>query len=216
MERATARRDVDEEVAEPDRLGSPLTGLQLTLEAGLEQENDGRLRPVPAEALTTTQRLHLTVEEALRPARPQDTPRAATGQVAVAQLMRETEERWHGLFAADGRRLEYGGRQVPTDVRVPGGPVSEILGVLLERLFDRGQSGDVQSTGIGLALARDLAVTIGGRLFLTSNARPPSPCSSRPAGTAISPPRRQPNKGTASEERLQLCGLRFHDVPSVT
>ena len=123
----------------------------------------------------------------------------------MTRLLQETQERWHGLFADDGRRLECGTREMPADVRVPGGPVSEILGVLLDnarthgrgttrvavrdlddalafdvsdegtlqgesmQLFDRGETGDGRGTGIGLALARDLAVSIGGRLFLTSD-----------------------------------------------
>ncbi|WP_372462109.1 ATP-binding protein [Streptomyces endocoffeicus] len=37
------------------------------------------------------------------------------------------------------------------------------------QLFDRGQTSDGRGTGIGLALARDLAVSMGGRLFLTSD-----------------------------------------------
>ncbi|MER5520688.1 histidine kinase dimerization/phospho-acceptor domain-containing protein [Streptomyces sp. NPDC002763] len=45
---------------------TPLTGLQLALEAGLAQDDDARLRPVLTEALATTQRLHRTVEELLR------------------------------------------------------------------------------------------------------------------------------------------------------
>lgn len=48
------------------QLGTPLAGLQLTLESGLEQDDDARLRPVLAEALVTTRRLHDTVEEVLR------------------------------------------------------------------------------------------------------------------------------------------------------
>lgn len=37
------------------------------------------------------------------------------------------------------------------------------------RLFDRGHSGgDTVGTGIGLALARDLAASLGGRLLLTN------------------------------------------------
>jgi signal transduction histidine kinase len=188
------------------QLRTPLTGLRLALEAGLEQDDPARLRAVVTEALTSTERLHRTVEEVLRLSRTQDSPRLAIGQVPVTRLLRETEERWHGLFAADGRRLEYGTREVPPDVRVPGGPVSEILGVLLDnarthgrgttrvvvrdlddalafdvrdegavegesaRIFDRGQSGAGHGTGIGLALARDLAVSIGGRLSLTNRA----------------------------------------------
>ncbi|MFD8810974.1 histidine kinase dimerization/phospho-acceptor domain-containing protein [Streptomyces sp. NPDC059627] len=186
------------------QLRTPLTGLQLTLEAGLAQDDDARLRPVLAEALATTERLHHTVEEVLRLSRSGKTARPAAGTISVRQLLRETEERWHGLFAQDGRRLECAGEDAPADVRVPGASVSEVLGVLLDnarvhgrgtvqvavrdledalaldvsdegavtgepsRLFDRGRTGNGHGTGIGLALARDLAVSLGGRLSLTS------------------------------------------------
>ncbi|WP_316772648.1 HAMP domain-containing sensor histidine kinase [Streptomyces sasae] len=186
------------------QLRTPLTGLQLALEAGLAQDDDARLRPVLAEALATTQRLHRTVDEVLRLSRSRETARTTAGTIAVRQLLRETEERWHGVFAQDGRRLECAGQDAPADVRVPGGSVSEVLGILLDnarvhgrgtvrvavrdledalaldvsdegavtgepsRLFDRGRTGDVHGTGIGLALARDLAVSLGGRLSLTS------------------------------------------------
>ncbi|MFL5996521.1 MAG: sensor histidine kinase [Streptomyces sp.] len=185
------------------QLRTPLTGLQLTLEAGLAQD-DARLRPVLAEALATTHRLHHTVEEVLRLSRASEVSRSAAGKIAVGQLLRDVEERWHGLFARNGRRLECAARDTPTDALVPGAPVSEVLGILLDnarvhgrgtvrvtvrdledalafdvsdegavagepaRLFDRGHTGGGQGLGIGLALARDLAVSLGGRLALNS------------------------------------------------
>ncbi|MFE5190096.1 sensor histidine kinase [Streptomyces sp. NPDC056628] len=189
------------------QLRTPLTGLQLALEAGLAQDDDAGLRPVLAEALATTHRLHHTVEEVLRLSGAGKVSPSAAGKIAVGQLLRDAEERWHGLFARDGRRLECAARDTPADVLVPGAPVSEVLGILLDnarvhgrgtvrvtvrdledalafdvrdegavagepaRLFDRGHTGDGPGVGIGLALARDLAVSLGGRISLTS-ARP--------------------------------------------
>ncbi|MFI6253981.1 sensor histidine kinase [Streptomyces sp. NPDC051016] len=114
------------------QLRTPLTGLQLALEAGLAQEDDARLRPVLTEALATTQRLHHTVEEVLRLSRSGEAPRPTAGTTEVRQLLRETEERWHGLFAQDGRRLECAVRDAPAGARIPGAPVSEVLGILLD------------------------------------------------------------------------------------
>ncbi|TCR19521.1 signal transduction histidine kinase [Streptomyces sp. BK205] len=189
------------------QLRTPLTGLQLALEAGLAQDDDAGLRPVLTEALATTHRLHHTVEEVLRLSGAAKVSPSAAGKIAVGQLLRDAVERWHGPFARDGRRLECTARDTPTDVRIPGAPVSEVLGILLDnarvhgrgtvrvtvrdledalafdvsdegavegepaRLFDRGHTEGGPGVGIGLALARDLAVSLGGRISLTS-ARP--------------------------------------------
>ncbi|MFJ9817704.1 ATP-binding protein [Streptomyces sp. NPDC101151] len=188
------------------QLRTPLTGLQLTLEAGLSQADDRQLRPVLEEALAGTRRLHLTVEEVLRLAGSPHPMHPRTLDRPLAEVLAETEVLWHGLFAENGRRLQYAVQDVPADVRVPGTALSEILGVLLDnarvhgrgsvrvsvrdlegavaidvvdegalgiepaRLFARGHTGDaISGTGIGLALARDLADSLGGRLFLASS-----------------------------------------------
>ncbi|MEU8488876.1 HAMP domain-containing sensor histidine kinase [Streptomyces sp. NPDC048641] len=186
------------------QLRTPLTGLQLTLESGLDQ-SDAQLRPVLEEALTSARRLHHTVEEVLRLAGSPEPAHRAVPDRLVTQLLQETEQRWHGLFARDGRRLDFAVQDAPADVRVPGGPVAEILGVLLDNarahghgsvrasvrdlddalafdvsdegtlgiepalLFDRGHTGAGNGgTGIGLALARDLAASLGGRVVVSS------------------------------------------------
>lgn len=112
------------------QLRTPLTGLQLTLEAGLAQD-DARLRPALEEALDATRRLHDTVEEVLRLAGSSGPPGTVVPDRSVVHLLAETDARWHGLFAQDGRRLDCGVQDIPADVLVPGGPVAEILGVLL-------------------------------------------------------------------------------------
>ncbi|MEU6519986.1 HAMP domain-containing sensor histidine kinase [Streptomyces sp. NPDC046978] len=186
------------------QLRTPIAGLQLALEEGLRHD-DTRLRPAMTEALATTLRLHHTVEELLRLSRPRDRAPTSAGTMPAAALVREVRERWHGLFALDGRRLECDVGEVPSDVRVAGRPVTEVLGILLDnarvhgqgtvevmvrdledalafdvsdegriegeasRLFDRGHTESGSGTGIGLALARDLAAAVGGRLSLTSN-----------------------------------------------
>ncbi|MFF9128262.1 histidine kinase dimerization/phospho-acceptor domain-containing protein [Streptomyces sp. NPDC014889] len=185
------------------QLRTPLTGLQLILEAGLAQEET---RPALQEALAATRRLHETVEDVLRLARSARPPRPPAPDRPLGELVAQTEGRWHGLFARDGRRLDFAAENVPDDIRVPGGSVTEILHVLLDnarvhghgtvrvtvrdlddalafdvadegtvdgdgtRLFERGLSSDSAGTGIGLALARDLTVSLGGRLVLAGGA----------------------------------------------
>ncbi|MGW5129083.1 HAMP domain-containing sensor histidine kinase [Streptomyces sp. NPDC004069] len=118
------------------QLRTPLTGLQLTLEAGLAQ-NDAR--PALEEALAATRRLHETVEEVLRLSSSAGLPRRTALDRPVGELLARAEKRWHALLAKDGRRLEFAVQDVPDDVHIPGGPVTEILGVLLDNARAHGR-----------------------------------------------------------------------------
>ncbi|MFC9925985.1 histidine kinase dimerization/phospho-acceptor domain-containing protein [Streptomyces sp. NPDC127190] len=132
------RRERDFTSNASHQLRTPLTGLQLTLEAGLEQRDDARLRPLVEEALATTRRLHDTVEEVLRLSGSRSLPRPHPADRPLADLLTASEERWHGAFADAGRRLEYLRGDVPGDVAVPGGPLTEILDVLLDNALAHG------------------------------------------------------------------------------
>ncbi|MET7854600.1 sensor histidine kinase [Streptomyces avermitilis] len=193
------RRERDFTANASHQLRTPLTGLRLILETGLAKDD---ARPALREALDATQRLDHTIDELLRLARADGMPRSPLPDRSVPELLQKTEERWHGLFAHDGRRLELAGGLEADDVRVPGAAVEEILGVLLDNarvhgrgtvrltvrdlgealafdvadegrlaghpahLFERGRSAGGGS-GIGLALARDLATRLEGRLSVT-------------------------------------------------
>ncbi|MFJ9539152.1 sensor histidine kinase [Streptomyces sp. NPDC101225] len=140
------------------RLRSPLTGPQLTLESGLDQED---ARPALEEALEATRRLHETVEEVLRLSRTAGLRRATPPDRPVRELLARTEERWHGLPARDGRRLRLAVQDVPDDARVPGGPVAEILEVLLDNAYVH-ERGTVSVTVRDLQDAFALDVTDEG------------------------------------------------------
>ncbi|MEV6019960.1 MULTISPECIES: HAMP domain-containing sensor histidine kinase [unclassified Streptomyces] len=139
------------------QLRTPLAGLQLALEAGLGQDDATRLRPVVSEALATTQRLHRTVEELLRLSRSHGWAPSSAAHVPAHQLIEDTVERWHGHFAREGRRLVSSADDVPADVRVPSGPVSEVLGILLDnaRVHGRG-TVRIRARDLGGALAFDV------------------------------------------------------------
>ncbi|MEU6994936.1 HAMP domain-containing sensor histidine kinase [Streptomyces sp. NPDC046465] len=152
------RRERDFTANASHQLRTPLTGLQLILESALEQSAP-RQRRALGDALAATQRLHHTVDEVLRLAASGRRTGAATApDWPLSRLLRETEERWHGLFADDGRRLECDTRGVPDDVRIPGGPVTEILAVLLDNARTHGR-GTVRVAVRDLddALALDVA-----------------------------------------------------------
>ncbi|MFK0220936.1 ATP-binding protein [Streptomyces vinaceus] len=184
------------------QLRTPLTGLQLGLEAALA-DPAADPRAALAEAAERSRHLDDTIEEVLVLARTGTgtTPRAP--QQPVADLLEAADRRWHGAFAVDGRRLEAAWEPEAGRLPVPGRTVEQIIDILLDNAHRHGR-GTVRATvrdlgtalaldvtdegtgaldareifergvgegsGIGLALARQLAAAAEGRLALASTA----------------------------------------------
>ncbi|MER6530889.1 hypothetical protein [Streptomyces sp. NPDC001508] len=79
------RHERDFTANDSHRPRTPPAGLQLTLEAGLAQGDDARLRPALEEGPATTRRLHGTVEEVLRLSRSPGLPSSQALSVPVVR-----------------------------------------------------------------------------------------------------------------------------------
>jgi signal transduction histidine kinase len=186
------------------QLRTPLTGLQLGLEAALSTPG-ADLREALADALGTARQLESTVSELLALAR--DRPHR-TQILDIDTLINELRTRWNGLLAATGRPLRIVvNRDIPHTC-VSRAAVRQILDVLIDNAVRHGRgsvtvtvrdaeqalaidvadegppitgdprelfrrhSADAEGSGIGLALARRLAESEGGRLVLSAPGPP--------------------------------------------
>jgi signal transduction histidine kinase len=143
------------------QLRTPLTGLQLGLEAAQEQAaRDAAfdLRPALQEANDQAEELHRTIDDLLQVARLPSDQWAAAEPVPLDDVLAETERRWHGPLAKLGRRLALRRPQEMATAKVPGRVVAQILDVLLDNASLHG-SGAVTVTArdIGDAVAIDVA-----------------------------------------------------------
>lgn len=184
------------------QLRTPLTGLQLGLEAALaDPEADARV--ALAEAAERSRHLDRTIDEVLRLATSGASTVVPTSVQPVGDLLEAAERRWHGVLARDSRRLTLDWEPAAGQLSVPGRTTDQILDILLGNAHRHG-SGTVTVTlrdlgaalaldiadegtavldgreifergigagsGIGLALARDLAEAAGARLGLSGTA----------------------------------------------
>ncbi|GAA3649814.1 HAMP domain-containing sensor histidine kinase [Nocardioides ginsengisoli] len=166
------------------QLRTPLTQLQLELEAGLEA--GGReLEQAASTALESIEQLSQTIDDVL--ALPQT--RAAAAPFDIVALVRASADEWRGPLAAEARPLAV---RAPATLDVAASPaaVRQILHVLLDNAFRHGKGAvtlavretldvvavDVTDEGdspphrwgqasLGLSLARTLAEADGGRLY---------------------------------------------------
>jgi signal transduction histidine kinase len=175
------------------QLRTPLTRLRLELEAGLAGEPDG-LDAAAREALSTAEGLTQTVEEVLELARRAAGP---SDPFAVEPLLADLVATWQGTFASADRPLRLVVDDPPR-VAASAVAVRQILQVLVDNAWRHGkgavtvtarESGggvalDVADRGshevtwpvpgvspapLGLAMARSLAESLGGRLLLASD-----------------------------------------------
>lgn len=196
---ATARR-IDEQMRRErafasrasHQLRTPLTRLQLELEAGLEA-GPAELERAVRDALGTADHLSRTIDDVLALAR---SPHDHVAQFEVEELVAECVADWHGAFAAEDRPL----RLVVEDRAVAAGSrtaVRQLLQVLIDNAYRHGRGvvtltarvrGDAvaidvadQGTAqidwpvlddgsghLGLAMARSIAESQQGRLLLAT------------------------------------------------
>ena len=145
------------------QLRTPLTGLQLGLDAALTNP-PADLRPVLFTAAEQVRELHRTVDEVLALARLGSDQWLVATPRALAQLMDEVETRWHGALAAQGRRLLVILEPDLTAIEVPGSLITQILNVLIDNALRHG-TGAVTLTAREISDA--LAVDVGDEGSIT-------------------------------------------------
>jgi len=116
------------------QLRTPITGLRVRVESALLSP-DADLRAALEETLVPIDQLESTIEDLLALARDTHADRSP---LDVARLLRDTEDAWHGRFAAAGRPL-----RVESDPAGGAPPVAEpavrqVLEVLLSNALQHG------------------------------------------------------------------------------
>ena len=143
------------------QLRTPLTGLQLGLEAAQEQaalDPGMDLRPALQAANDRAEELHRTIDVLLQVARLPSDQWAAAEPVPLEAVLAETEGRWHGPLAQLGRRLTLRRRPGMAAGPVPGRVVGQILDILLDNASRHGVGAvTVTARDLGDALAIDVA-----------------------------------------------------------
>ncbi len=136
------------------QLRTPLTGLQLGLEAAL-QNPTADLTSVLYDATRRVRELHGIVDEVLALARLGPDQWLVGTPQPLGQLIGEIENRWHGELAAEGRRLLVNLDAEVTRVEVPGTLVAQILNVLIDNALRHGRGAvtlTARETGETVAL----------------------------------------------------------------
>lgn len=116
------------------QLRTPIAGLRVQVETAL-LEPEGDARAVLEDLLPPIDRLEATVDDLLRLARDTDVERVP---LEIRSLVRDTEEHWHGRFAAQGRPLRV---HVDEDVPAPTVAVPAVRQIIDVLIANAGRHG---------------------------------------------------------------------------
>lgn len=168
------------------QLRTPLTGLRLQLEAGLESD-PASLRDAARRAIRAADELSRTIDDVVSVAR-RGAPQGPL--VSVRDLLDDAAHRWGGVLHAQGRALQLLVEDPPRTA-TPIAALRQVLDVLLDNahrhgtgtvtvcarsssgalaidVTDEGRAGAVlppSGSGLGLRLAQSTAAGQGGRLL---------------------------------------------------
>ncbi|MCQ8187053.1 sensor histidine kinase [Streptomyces rugosispiralis] len=165
------------------QLRTPLAGLQLGLEAAVGDPG-ADLRAALTEALEQARHLQRTVDEVLRLARAAPLPGAPTTTRPAAEVVEGVERRWHGTFAAEGRRLDFVAEPDGDGLRIPDRTAEQILDVLLDNALRHGR-GAIQITVREMGGATAVDVSDEGSLALDRRTLFRRGATTSPAGRGI-------------------------------
>jgi signal transduction histidine kinase len=179
------------------QLRTPLTALSMRLEEISETDDPATVKEEAHIALTQVERLTDVVQRLLTNSRDPRTGSAIAFD--LDEVVKQQIEEWRPAYRSAGRAIVRSGKVGMRAVGTPGA-VAQVLAALIEnslmhgggtvalrtrvtgegpgvppdlgaRIFERTISGR-NSTGIGLAVARDLAEADGGRLELLQQQPP--------------------------------------------
>jgi signal transduction histidine kinase len=165
------------------QLRTPLTALRLELESALARDPAG-LRAAVVEAIDSADQLSATIDDVLVAARPDDAARQTGEGFEAGDLLDDTQRRWHGILAAEGRRLSVGGER-DLACAMPRAAARQIVDVLVDNALKHG-SGTVRVTARSAAGAVAIDVVDEGHTpDLALPARGAEPSASGSLGLAL-------------------------------
>jgi signal transduction histidine kinase len=157
------------------QLRTPLTALRLELESALARD-PSELRAAVVDAIESADQLSATIDDVLAAARPDD---AEVSGFEVGDLLDDVQRRWHGILAAEGRRVVVGGER-DLVCSAPRAAARQIVDVLIDNALKHG-SGTVTVTARSAAGAVAIDVLDEGQaveLALPARGAEPPPSGS--------------------------------------